>query len=204
MSKALSQAAAAFAFLFAASLLPPPAHADGFKIYTLGGDNVRLLGINSTGDVLLQQFSGCNGSGDPNFCYEEFTAGSLAYRSDLAPTDFVAENGTPCMASGSPDFTPEGRSVCNGGLQVLGGYEGDMAGVWETSPGTGSSRSLVYQGSADVLFVNGAGDFAVANGAGDAIYQVVGVAPEPAALFLLGTGTLVGIGLLRRRIFPSS
>ena len=189
---------ACIAVCFLLGISSVAAHADSFQIFNLGGDDVSLLGINAAGTALLHQFTGCNGVNDPNYCYEEFSNGSLVYRADAAPTNFVAQNGTPCASPAA--LTASGRSVCDGGFQVAGGYLGNQQGVWESFPGSSQPGSYVYNGSDDVLFVNAAGDFLVANGSADTVYQVmVSQTPEPSSLLLLATGALALGGVVRRR-----
>ena len=182
-------------------VLTPSAHADSYSIFNLGGDNVTLLGIDASGDALLEQSAGC-GTGGYFGCYEEFTDGAMTYSSDVAPTGFIAENGTACSAPAG--LQQVGRSVCDNGFQVTGAYLGAMPGVWETYPGSASPGDFVYEGSADVLFVNGAGDFVVADGLQDAVLQVTAVqvtaqTPEPSTMTLLATGALGLCGLVRRK-----
>lgn len=172
------------------------AKADSFTLYNLGGDNVHLIGIDASGTVLINLFSGCNGSSDPNYCYEEFTTGVMTYRSDAAPTNFITQNGSPCAAPAG--LLALGRSVCDGGYQVAGGRLNDFPGVWEGSAGSGILGALIYRGSADVLDLNAAGDFAALNGLNDSLVQVIATTPEPSSFALLATG-LLGLGASVRR-----
>ncbi len=188
--------------LVAGCLLTPSARADSYSIFNLGGDNVTLVGIDASGDALLKQFSSCAGNGSSNGCYEEFTDGAMIYRSDVAPSSFIADNGAACSAPAG--LQQVGRSVCDSGFQVTGAYLGAVPGVWETYPGSASPGDFVYEGSADVLFVNGAGDFVVADGLQDSVLQVMAVqaaaqTPEPSTMTLLATGALGLCGLMRRR-----
>ncbi len=185
--------------LAAGCLLTPSARADSYSIFNLGGDNVTLVGLDASGNALLKQFGSCAGNGNSNGCYEEFTDGAMVYRSDVAPTGFVADNGTACAAPAGLEQV--GRSVCDNSFQVTGAYLGAMPGVWETYPGSASPGDFVYEGSADVLFVNGAGDFVVADGLQDSVLQVMAVAqtPEPSTMTLLATGAFGLCGLVKRR-----
>ena len=182
--------------LFAA--LPGKARADSFTVYNLGGDDVHLIGIDSSGTVLISRFNGCNGGSDPNYCYEEFSAGVMSYMSDTAPTNFIAQNGAPCAAPAG--IAPVGKSVCDGTYQVAGGLLNDFPGVWEGSAGAGLG-ALVYEGTADLLYLNTAGDFVALNGLNDSLQQVmVATTPEPPSMLLLVTGVLGLGGTIRRRL----
>ena len=176
--------------LFVSLVVARKAAAETVSVFNLGHDDVSLLGIDASGTALIQTFNGCGGTNGFS-CFEEFSAGVLTYASPDAPSGFVAEDGSPCAAPSG--VTQLGRSVCDGGHQVIGASVDNVHGVWALTPGSGSLEDILPDATADVLFVNSSGDFLVDDGLMDYIYevQVVSQTPEPSSLLLLLTGALL-------------
>ncbi len=88
------------AFLVQTSLLiPSPAFADTYKVFTLDSDEARFVfGIDASGDVVLSVNSDGQGNcgSSPVNCYETFIGGTLAFRADAPPPAFIIDDGTPC------------------------------------------------------------------------------------------------------------
>lgn len=165
-----------------------PARADGLESFTLTSDNgYDVIGINAKGEVAIESPFGCS-SGDPNRCYQIFDNGVLVSESD-ALTGFTADDGNTCAFTSTKTELQVGRSVCNGGNQVVGvRMNGQTQIVYLSYTG----NDLVTIGTADLLFVNTAGDFVVVDGLDDEIREFTPT-PEPGTLILLATAML-GIG----------
>jgi hypothetical protein len=194
-----------------------PALADGYTIFDLGNDNGHgIYGIDTAGDVVVWGGNGCGTSAST--CYVTYTDGIATSNSSTAP-DLVYDDGTSCGSSPAGFNAP--KKVCNNGwigLGTLFNPNGDPNGVYV---GSGSDLQFLHGGSADQVFLNSLGDFAWTDGQSEEMFVAVlssstplkaaGLSfeqnfvaadptPEPGSLFLVGTGLLLFVAALRRKV----
>ncbi len=182
------------ALLFAAT---KSVRADTYQIFTLYSDDVQFYGMDDSGTVVLNFSPFC-----PQSCYRTYVDGVNVGGLSPTPPDLVYNDGTPC----TPAVPPGGsviHGVCNNGLSAFTGYVS-----------SGPLRPSVYVGSdPDISFLAPGGDsFIYMNGEGDVVFDDVFTdywylaldtttdIPEPRGIILSGTGMLVALGVIRRRV----
>ena len=183
-------------------LIPSPALADTYKVFTLDSDEARFVyGINASGDVVLSVNSDGQGncSSSPVNCYETFVGGALAFRADAPPPGFIIDDGTPCSPIVPSGFTLL-HAVCNNGREVF------------SARAPGQVSADLYTGPLTDLFpAQGEGVFLYLNSEGDILwndprsefwleaFDLTSQVPEPATLPLFATGIFAAVEAMRRR-----
>jgi hypothetical protein len=184
-------------------LIASPALADTYKIFTLDSDQGRFVyGMDASGDVVLSVDADNHGNCVHVVnCYETFIGGVLAFRTNAPPPAFTIDDGIPCSPTAPPGLTVL-HAVCNNGREVF------------SARATGQVFADLYGGPNIVNLFPGAGDgdFLYLNSEGDIVwndprtefwfeaFDLTSQVPEPATLFLLGTGALAAVAAMRRRL----
>jgi hypothetical protein len=186
--------AAIFGLAAAPFLVTPQVHADTYVIYNLGDDNDRpIVGIDTSGQVVILN--------EILSEYLTYANGVLVNTTSTLPA-LTYDNGTPCSPPSGFSAPAATQVVCNNGRTGFWSFlnpNSDPDGVYT---GPTSSLTLVDSGSAvgpDAL--NASGDFAWSDGQSEFNFEAVDIsAPEPATLWLFGSGCLTLVGLLRRKL----
>lgn len=161
-----------------------------------------LVGITDSGvAVLWADPVDCNGT--PGHCYETYLNGLLFSRSLTKPA-LAYDNGTACQVT-LTDGTPA-YGACNNGREVVGTPIGStLTGIFTGPDPVADLFSAGVLGDVDL---NSSGDFVYLEDAGHesngAIYEAFDLTtrqtPEPASVYLFGTGLFAAAGMMRRRI----
>jgi len=159
--------------------------------------------VNMSG-ALTSPSSLCGGVSGASQCFATYYAGGASPVFSTSAPSLNWDNGAACTHG-----TLSG--ICNNGHELLGGYLGDIKGVW-TGPGM---KNYLMDGSFDGGFINAFGDAVFINGANDTLVSVVDTpsltlqsfmvdqkpVPEPASLWLVGMGMIVAAGMVRQRAY---
>jgi hypothetical protein len=175
-------------------LVPAQLHADIYKLVDLGDDNGRsIVGIDTSGQVVI-----ANGI---LFEYQTYSNGVLVNTTSTLPS-LTYDDGTLCSVPSGFALAQSSESVCNNGRTGFGSRSnpnGDTSGIY-----TGPVSSLSFfdsSGSTDGAFLNASGDFAWSDGVHEENFEAIDLStPEPASLFLVGTGCLSLFFLLRKKL----
>ncbi|WP_433975851.1 PEP-CTERM sorting domain-containing protein [Tunturiibacter lichenicola] len=177
------------------------AHADTFQVYNLGVDSNDAVGINDAGIALLISGHFCS-DGNPS-CYQSFQNGNLVSQSDTFPSSFISDNGVSCNYIAPTGYTLVQYSVCNGSAQVVvvrNSFDSGDTEVRELAAGSNTAGDLVLRiGEPAGVFVNPSGDVLFTDGDFGFVYQAIAQTPEPSTFFMMGTGILGMVRLMRRR-----
>ncbi|HTC74784.1 MAG TPA: hypothetical protein VK684_04375 [Edaphobacter sp.] len=183
-------------------LIPAPAAADTYKVFTLDSDEARFVyGMNPSGDVVISVDADSNGQCVTVVnCYETFIGGVLASRANAPPPGFLIDDGTPCGPIAAPGLTVL-HAVCNNGREVF-----SARAPGQVFPDLYTGPNLVDlfpgQGEGPFLFLNSEGDILWNDPRSEFWYEAFDLTsqvPEPGSLFFLATGTLALAETMRRR-----
>ena len=191
------------------------AFADSYAVNVVAyTQSESFYGIDATGNfvvnmsgALTSPSSLCGGVSGASQCFATYFAGGASPVFSTSAPSLNWDNGVACTHG-----TLSG--ICNNGHELLGGYLGDIKGVW-TGPGM---KNYLMDGSFDGGFINAFGDAVFINGADDTLVSVVDTSsavtlhgnelfvdpkpvPEPASLWLMGMGMMVVAGMVRRRAY---
>jgi len=202
--------------------VPAAAHADTYEIFDLAGSagpgSLDAVGITASGTAVLVYNlpAGAPQCLISGICheYETFVDGVMVNESPTAP-NLVYDNGTPCTVS-APFLTDHVPGTCNNGHEVYtaGSAIAPYSNETFTGPDPVADLFVPPLGEPDIDFVhlNSSGDFvydAYHNGDNGAVdyheaIDLTSETPEPASIFLLGTGLIAVAGTLRRRLIAGS
>jgi hypothetical protein len=183
-----------------AGLIPSTVHADTYQIFNLGNDGgVFFYGMDDSGNVVLNDSAFCVLT-----CYQTYIDGVPTGLS-IAPPDLHYDNGTPC----TPSLPPPGkvlRGVCNGAREAFTGTL--TATQFFDGIYTGSDPAFTQITGAlggGLIFMNGKGDIVYDDAFAEDWFEAIDLTtvtiPEPASIFLIGTGALAIGRTMRKRSF---
>ncbi len=198
MSSSFRLSLAVFSMIVLFFLNASLAAADVYKVTVVDmTQNENFLGIDGNGDFIVNDTVNafkCGVPNGPSPCFEIFLLRQAPIFSTTAPT-LSFDNGTPCTGTNLfPGFLTLGKGVCNNSHDIVGGMFGQILGVWD---GPNSQELLLANASFDGGFVNAIGDTVFIDGLQNELIFAQDLTPEPAPLFLFGTGCLVLVAALR-------
>jgi hypothetical protein len=182
-------------------LIPSPALADTYKVFTLDSDEGRFVyGMNASGDVVLSSNADNQGNcGQGVNCYKTFIGGAPTFSTNAPPPGFVIDDGVPCSPA-APGLTVL-HAVCNNGREVFAArapgqvfpdlYTGPN--IVDLFPGQGAGNFLYLNSEGDILWNDPRTEFWFE------AFDLTSQVPEPGSLFLLTTGALAAVETTRRR-----
>jgi hypothetical protein len=187
-------------------------HADTYQKFDLGpghdfNPSERFpIGIEASGAVVIfTDPAACGQQAPPYICYETWVNGRLISKSPTNP--YVYDNGTQCTPDAPAGFYI-GYALCNNGHEV---YEASLSvpqpPYFSIFTGPDPVTDFFGYGIFEISSLNSSGDFLYTVGPfnnGGEIFEAIDLTttptPEPASIFLLGTGALTALAGMRRRL----
>jgi hypothetical protein len=177
-------------------LVPARAYADTYKILDLGNDNgFNVIDMDTSGVVIIFDTFTSN--------YLTINNGARVNTTSTLPS-LTYDNGTPCSVPSGFAGVPNGKVICNNGRIGFGSRSNpnlDPGGVY-TGP-ISSPTPVDLAGTADLAVLNASGDFAWSDGVQEENFEAIDLTtdvPEPASLWLVGTGCVSVFGFLRKKL----
>ena len=186
--------------------VPLRASADLYQIVDLGSSgHSNLIGLTSTGDVVVRYFFGNTECGGSAICWEVFAKdGGLSFF-DTAPSLTYDKGGSsPCNNSVLPIPIDDGAiRFCNNGRAVF--TYASFYQLWTApdpvgGPAPRDQVTLISNAHVGPVFLNSEGDVAFDTGYRNMVAYNLGPTAEPSALVLVATGAIGAADLFRRRL----
>ena len=171
------------------------AKADTYQIIKLDSDQARFFyAMDDRGNVVLHLPGGCGFTIDD--CYTTYHYGVLTDITGFAPS-IVSDSGVACTPDALSGLTVyQTYAMCNNGRYVYTAFSPEVRG------GVYTDQGILYGGGLGRVFINGNGDIVFDDVFSEYFYEAIDItnqAPEPNSIYLLFTGVLASLGIVKRR-----